>query len=266
MIKKILILFVFFPLFLFSQEGKSLKIFTYKLTYVPDSTNIAITREENFDLEVDNNGDSNFTSVNYKALQRHINQLASKSIGSSMSNISLSEFPKTKFTFSIYKSAINTTIYEGIIGNNNIFYNSVNKFDWKITQETKLIDKYTCQKATLKYGGRSWEAWFTTAIPISDGPYVFQGLPGLIIEMTDTNKYFSFSLIEAYTKTDFPDLFSKDYFKHYYEVKKDEARKIRRNARETFLYQAEQRGLVITPDVRKSMQDKLNKQNNFLEK
>ena len=66
---------------------------------------------------------------------------------------------------------------------------------WKIEQEKTKINSYDTQKATLNFGGRVWEAWFTTEIPIQDGPYKFFGLPGLIIKIEDEAQNFSWKLI-----------------------------------------------------------------------
>lgn len=69
--------------------------------------------------------------------------------------------------------------------------------NWKISSEQKMIGKYKSQKAEANYGGRNWIAWFTTELPFSDGPYVFSGLPGLIVSIQDSNNEYSFNLIEV---------------------------------------------------------------------
>jgi len=69
--------------------------------------------------------------------------------------------------------------------------------DWKITSEQKIIGKYKSQKAETNYGGRNWIAWFTTELPFGDGPYIFNGLPGLIVSLHDSNNEYSFNLIEV---------------------------------------------------------------------
>lgn len=66
-------------------------------------------------------------------------------------------------------------------------------FDWKIMPETKSIAGYTCQKASLSYSGRNWEIWFTSDISLQEGPFIFNGLPGLIIYMKDTKNNYEFS-------------------------------------------------------------------------
>ncbi|MBQ8760729.1 MAG: GLPGLI family protein [Bacteroidales bacterium] len=68
-------------------------------------------------------------------------------------------------------------------------------FNWQITAETDTISDYICQKAICYFGGRTWLAWFTTEIPISDGPYKFCGLPGLILNIADTENHYSFEFV-----------------------------------------------------------------------
>lgn len=50
-------------------------------------------------------------------------------------------------------------------------------------KETKKIGKYLCKKATAVFRGTDIEAYYTTEIPISVGPFKFKGLPGLILEV-----------------------------------------------------------------------------------
>ena len=51
------------------------------------------------------------------------------------------------------------------------------------------------QKASCDFGGRRWEAWFTPEIPYSEGPYKFCGLPGLILNIADTDGHYVFELL-----------------------------------------------------------------------
>lgn len=72
--------------------------------------------------------------------------------------------------------------------------NIVEPLDWKLTSETRSIENFKCQKAEVQYGGRLWIAWFTEEINIPDGPYIFKGLPGLIIQISDKEENYMFKL------------------------------------------------------------------------
>jgi GLPGLI family protein len=77
---------------------------------------------------------------------------------------------------------------------------------WNILTDNKKLGNYSCQKATTTFRGRDYEAWFTTEIPVSDGPWKFHGLPGLILEVYDSNKEVQF-LFDSITV---PGLVDKD--------------------------------------------------------
>jgi len=68
--------------------------------------------------------------------------------------------------------------------------------NWEILDDTTTIAGYSCQKAVCDYRGRSYEAWFSSEIPISEGPWKFYGLPGLIIKLYDTQHHYEFDIEE----------------------------------------------------------------------
>lgn len=112
----------------------------------------------------------------------------------------------------------------------NIYQYEVPKpnWNWKIENENKYILGYACRKASTKFKGRTYEVWYATDIPISDGPYQLQGLPGLILEATDMEGIFHFEAI-AINKKQMPIyLFDrksnliKTSEKKYKEVEKNE--------------------------------------------
>ncbi|MFC6860557.1 GLPGLI family protein [Zunongwangia atlantica] len=70
-------------------------------------------------------------------------------------------------------------------------------FDWIVTKETKIINRFTCFKAELPENGTIKEVWFTPQIPASFGPLGFGGLPGLIVEVKRGT--FVLSLVEIST-------------------------------------------------------------------
>ena len=75
------------------------------------------------------------------------------------------------------------------------------KFNWKLEESSKNILNYDCKKATLEYAGRIYTAWYTKDIPINNGPYKFEGLPGLILEMYDSKNDFHFEAVGINNKS-----------------------------------------------------------------
>lgn len=70
------------------------------------------------------------------------------------------------------------------------------KLKWEILNDTLNILGFKTQKAKLNFRGRDYFAWFSSEIKISDGPYKFHGLPGLILKIESTDGKFTF---EAYS-------------------------------------------------------------------
>ena len=84
---------------------------------------------------------------------------------------------------------------DGLSSNRYKGMDSIGKLNWTITPDTAVFFNYPCQKATLQFRGRNYEAWFTLQIPINDGPWKFFGLPGLILKVKDTENQFDFECI-----------------------------------------------------------------------
>lgn len=72
----------------------------------------------------------------------------------------------------------------------------IEEVKWEITSDTLTINKLKCQKAITNFGNRKWEVWFSNEIQISDGPYKFSGLPGLVVRAYDSKKTWLFDLME----------------------------------------------------------------------
>ncbi len=100
--------------------------------------------------------------------------------------------------FYITKNFIENIIYKSIQTVYRDIYSIkiTEKLNWAILPEKSKIANFDVQKATVNYGGRKWTAWFTTEIPIQDGPYIFNGLPGLIVEISDDQNDYNFNLTE----------------------------------------------------------------------
>ncbi|WP_410496091.1 GLPGLI family protein [Chryseobacterium sp. SN22] len=76
-----------------------------------------------------------------------------------------------------------------------------NKLNWEILPDKSKVASFEVQKAKVTYGGRNLTAWFAVEVPIQDGPYIFHGLPGLIVTISDERNDYNFSLTEIKTVT-----------------------------------------------------------------
>ena len=76
-----------------------------------------------------------------------------------------------------------------LLGKVFLIEDSIKSKNWEIKNETKNIGNYTCTKATYNYKKNdsliNVTAWFTKEIPVSNGPDIYDGLPGLILQVDD---------------------------------------------------------------------------------
>ncbi len=67
--------------------------------------------------------------------------------------------------------------------------------EWELHPDTLTICDNLCYKATTKYGGREWIAWYSPSIATTYGPWKFSNLPGLILMAEDSEKIHQFKAI-----------------------------------------------------------------------
>lgn len=168
---------------------------TYDLSWQIDSTNSESIQNETMVLFI---GDkiSRFSSegqyiadsikVAYKdreRTQQSFNEMRSK-------------MPMSALNFYVFKkqNSAQVSFTEKIVKDNYWYIQDIDDLNWEILPETKEVAGFVAQKAKASFSGRDYTAWFTTEIPISEGPYKFRGLPGLILEISDNNDYYTFKL------------------------------------------------------------------------
>lgn len=75
---------------------------------------------------------------------------------------------------------------------------------WNLTQETKKIAGYLCYKAISKVKRNNTFveviAWYTPQIPVNFGPMIYNGLPGLILDLDDGIVHFRTAKLELNPK------------------------------------------------------------------
>ncbi|WP_448787651.1 GLPGLI family protein [Bacteroides graminisolvens] len=149
-------------------------------------------------------------------------------------NQSLSDFHKhrdrRKFLNGFSRKRSATCIYKNypengmtvtdFLGGDYVVYEDVlNDQDWQITDSIKTVLDYNCQQAVCRFRGREWIAWFTTDIPVVNGPWKLGGLPGLILEAYDQGNQYYFNIIGLERKNNKPILFGESFFKKIKYIK-----------------------------------------------
>lgn len=101
----------------------------------------------------------------------------------------------SSYIFKNYPHEGTTTVTDAISSDAYIYEDSLHDQQWQMTDSIKSILNYQCQMATCQYRGRSWTAWFCPDIPISNGPWLLGGLPGLILEAYDAEDLYHFTAV-----------------------------------------------------------------------
>lgn len=240
--------------------------FKYLLTYQMDSTDANAVESEVMLLTVGHRV-SKFQSLN-GYLRDSVFSDMKKAPGAALDFSSmLRNTPKTKFKEVVFKNYAEAkiTYREKIFKDYFEYNNALNLFNWTIREESKQINGYDCQKATMKYAGRSYEAWYTKTIPISDGPYKFNGLPGLIVKIQDTNKHYTYSLMEVKQMNN-REITSQN--KAYIVTTQKEFSRTKKEFYEDIFAKIAQTGISITldnPAQKRDIKNKLKKRNNPIE-
>ena len=117
----------------------------------------------------------------------------------SFKNIGESVQQASEFDFSNpaeYKNFISNEYYSKTIFPKYLLKDDNYMTSWNITENYKEILGYKCQEAIGHYRGRDYLLYFTTAIPIQNGPRKFDGLPGLVLEVTSKDGAIHYKAIQ----------------------------------------------------------------------
>ncbi|MGI4874874.1 MAG: GLPGLI family protein [Janthinobacterium lividum] len=77
-------------------------------------------------------------------------------------------------------------------GTNNTRFSvkdSLHNMKWQLTGKSQTILGYSCLSATTTFRGRTYTAYYTPKLPVSNGPWKLGGLPGLILEAKTDDGY-----------------------------------------------------------------------------
>ncbi|WP_449399577.1 GLPGLI family protein [Chryseobacterium wanjuense] len=86
--------------------------------------------------------------------------------------VDMRNVPRAYFKSEVFSDNGKQTIYKELM-RNKFSFPLEDPIQWKVGGETKMIESYLCKKATGKYKGRHYIAWFTESIPIPDESLCF---------------------------------------------------------------------------------------------
>lgn len=104
------------------------------------------------------------------------------------------EMPRRDGSYYVVKSMENNAMtYYDVNGLEKYFIEEeIPNINWELVDSDKTILGYECQMAQADLYGRKWTVWFTTEIPIMNGPWKLRGVPGLILEASDDSGLYTF--------------------------------------------------------------------------
>lgn len=103
---------------------------------------------------------------------------------------------------------------------------------WEIQSDTLMICGYLCQKAICSFRKRDFIAWFTPDIPVSNGPWKFGGLPGLILKISDKDNLYTFECIKI-SQASYP--IKKANYSKYKEMERTKVVELQKKINENYL-------------------------------
>lgn len=215
-------------------------IVTYSLEYTIDSLNPQYKNQADMYLFI---GKSTSKFISKNLYRSDTIERKFKNIDDLQEHLLDQNAPFPRIPYQIFKNkpAEQMTIIEYIIGGTYKYQENLHLFNWQITGDADSIASYKVQKATCDFGGRSWEAWFTPEIPINDGPYKFNGLPGLILKVHDTRNHYTFEILSV-EKPGYNLMIDRQE-KNYIETTKQGFFKAKDNLRDDIVSRAKSAGL-----------------------
>ena len=122
---------------------------------------------------------------------------------------------KSMVSWKLYKNypEVGKCSYIDNVSTNYVCEEKLDLPHWQlIADSTDTIVGYLCHLATAHYKGRLWLAWYTDDIPIDNGPWKLQGLPGLILKASDSQGQFVFTAVGMHSIKDFPLLYTGEKY------------------------------------------------------
>jgi GLPGLI family protein len=192
----LILLFSFFNFFntVFSQTSveKAYLLIKYEEKSINDTTDLQKINYDVMGLEIGKTY-SKFYSISLAENRKALEEQMKKTGMVDLSQLSTpkNRRGKDRVIFK-YTDTKQLTTFENLGIFNYSYSEPTPPIKWEVKSDTLRTLNYVCQKAVGQFRGRSYEAWFTPEINISEGPWKFTGLPGLILKVEESKGHYSF--------------------------------------------------------------------------
>ena len=193
--KKILVFVLMLSALMAGAQEKAL----YRVTYDCDAQYGPQSKVYRWHLDI---GETSavFYSPNNRAKDKVIDEVVGDNdVTSVMARLRTirSEFPNPNpLEVLVEPSAEGRYTYLNDIVSDKMWYEEkLPEMSWETTGRDTTVCGYACLQAKAMVYGRDWTVWFAPEIPVSYGPYVLGGLPGLILGAEDADGLFHFTAI-----------------------------------------------------------------------
>src|ERR1700754_2232048 len=161
----------------------------YKFTHVRDTTNRDHPYTENMALYIGKNSSS------YRSYDTPLEQAEAKK----QMEIALANSPDGHVNIHRNRRGSGAEYYEfpnekrlarkePLVMETYLIDGAIPVIDWKTSNDTMTFGGLHCQKATARFKGRDYTAWFCADLPLRVGPWKLNGLPGVIVQAYDAKK------------------------------------------------------------------------------
>lgn len=154
--------------------------------------------------------------VEYEIIGETGNNKAKLHMSDTFSNWTVSNKNLDNEAFFYKKTSLNLAYGQERFANLKFYVlDTLNNFNWNLTNDTLTILGYKCNSATTIFRGRHYKVFYTSNLNYSDGPWKFCGLPGLILKAKSLDNFIEWTAVSleySFKKIDYDkEIFNKQF-------------------------------------------------------
>ena len=215
-IKIKLLIFFFLSSYTITAADTTIISVKYRFTCQKDSTDPQIKSNDIMILSITNSSSIYYSllkhigygNIEKKALEDMTQKQTVSNEGQTAKDVGSFFMGNEPEVINLDFAKMETTITNKFIENCYGYKEALDVPKWSVDTAVTYILNVKSYLATTTYKGRNYKAWYAVDIPISRGPWLFNGLPGLILKVTDDKGQFEFECIELNIPSNVTNIFT----------------------------------------------------------